>query len=561
MTDELSKLIAGVVADAFGVEAKPVFTRPEEQHGDFATNVALQLAGQVGKPPREIAETIESALAEKGYDVSIAGPGFINIRLKDADLFALALNAFKLPQPLKDQVIVAEYSDPNPFKILHGGHLYTSLVGDAIANILQAAGGEVHRVNFGGDVGLHVAKTMWAIRKEIGTEIDHLPFVITDEEKLNWISNKYIEGNTAYEENPQAKQEIDDLNKQIYEMLDGDELKKGSSQIALYGVWSVCRSISYAGFELLYERLGMVPFEKYYPESKTAGPGLEAVQEGLKNGTFKESDGAIVYDKQAPGLHTRVFVNSAGLPTYETKDLGLALMKWQDYKFDRSIIITGDDIKDYMRVVMSAVGELNEEIYERSLHLRHGQLKLEGGVKMSSRLGNILRADDILDSAFEAAKKGKVSDDSAVVLGAVRYSFLKNRIGGDIIYSPEESVSLEGNSGPYLQYALVRARSILAKIEDIEPSENVDELDQAERSLARAISLYPEAFSDSLADYSPHHIANYLYELAVTFNRFYEQSRVIGHERAPQRAALVRAYEKTLANGLSLLGMPQPEKM
>ena len=180
---------------------------------------------------------------------------------------------------------------------------------------------------------------------------------------------------------------------------------------------------------------------------------------------------------------------------------------------------------------------------------------------MSSRLGNILRADDILNASFEAAKKGKVGDDPDVVLGAVRYSFLKNRIGGDIIYSPEESVSLEGNSGPYLQYALVRARSILSKISDIEPVTEVKELDPAERSLARAVSLYPEAFVLTLNDYSPHHIATYLYDLAVIFNRFYENSRVIGHERAAERAALVRVYERTLKDGLALLGMPQPEKM
>lgn len=557
MTDDLSELIASVVKNAYGVDTKVYFTRPDAQHGDLATNIALNLAGQVGKPAHEIAETIQKSLTEKGYEVSVAGPGFINIHLSDSDIFQTAVQATdSLPQLLKGQVVVAEYSDPNPFKVLHAGHLYTSLVGDVIANVLQAAGGEVHRVNFGGDVGLHVAKTMWAILEELGGYNPDMMHDIPDDQKLDWVSQRYVEGNKAYKEDAEAKAAIDDINKKVYELHDKNDRSSDFAQI----YWTA-RQWSYDGFADLYDRLGMVPFEKYYPESETAKPGLEAVKEGLKQGIFKESDGAIVFDKEAPGMHTRVFITSAGLPTYEAKDLGLALAKWEDYKYDRSIIITGDDIKDYMRVVMAAVGELNEKAYVRTLHLRHGQVKLAGGVKMSSRLGNILRADDILATAFEAAKAGKVGDDPAVVLGAVRYSFLKNRIGGDIIYNPEESISLEGNSGPYLQYALVRARSILAKISDIKPATEVKELDPAERSLARAINLYPEAFALTLNDYSPHHIANYLYELAVTFNRFYENSRVIGHERAAERAALVRAYERTLKEGLALLGMPQPEKM
>ncbi len=171
MTYDLRALTTTIIAETYGIDVSPDFTRTDTQHGDFSTNVAMHLAGKLGKPPREIAQEIADVLLTRGsFEITIAGPGFINIRLGDAEVFAAALQATNLVKPLEGKVIVAEYSDPNPFKVLHAGHLYTSLVGDAVANIIQAAGGEVHRVNFGGDVGLHVAKTMWAILQELGGE-------------------------------------------------------------------------------------------------------------------------------------------------------------------------------------------------------------------------------------------------------------------------------------------------------------------------------------------------------------------------------------------------------
>ncbi len=557
MTYDLRSLTATVVSETFGLDIEPQFVRTKPEHGDFTTNVALQLAATLDQPPRDIAQKIADVLSTRGdFQVSVAGPGFINIRLTDSETFSAALQATELARPLEGQTVVVEYSDPNPFKVLHAGHLYTSLVGDAIANIFEYAGGKVHRVNFGGDVGLHVAKTMWAIIEELGGENPEKLSDLSDEEKLDWVSQRYVQGNDAYQENPDAKQAIVAINKRIYGIHADNDHTSPFAQI----YWT-CRQWSYDGFAVLYDRLGMAPFEKYYPESTTTQLGIDSVRDGLKKNIFHESDGAVVYLGEHKGLHTRVFMNSEGLPTYEAKDLGLSLTKWQDYHFDISVIITGNDIQEYMKVVISAVNEFNSEAAGRTLHLTHGQIKLAGGVKMSSRKGNILKASDILDSAFEAAQSGENVADPDVVLGAVRYSFLRGSIGGDIIYDPRESVSLEGNSGPYLQYALVRARSILRKIEGAMPLSEVAELDDLERSLSRQLSMYPEAFAAALEDHSPHHICNYLYELAVTFNRFYEGSRVIGHERSDLRVALVQAYEKTLAHGLKVLGMPQPERM
>lgn len=557
MTHDLRGLTASIISETYGEELTPEFTRPSAEHGDFSTNVAMQLAGRLNKPPRVIAEQIKQVLDTRtDFEVTIAGPGFINIRLPDSDLYAAALQATDLSKPLRDKIVVAEYSDPNPFKALHAGHLYTTLVGDAISNILGAAGADVKRTNFGGDVGLHVGKAMWGILQNIGGERPDKLNKVPSEKRPEWISQRYVEGSTAYENNDSSKEEIVSINQRIYKLHSENDHDSAFAQI----YWT-CRQWSYDGFEKLYEELQVKPFDKYYPESATTPLGLEMVQKGLKDGVFEESDGAVIFKGEDYGLHTRVFINSNGLPTYEAKDVGLSFTKWNDYKFDQSIIITADEITEYMKVILKAVEQIEPDLAQNTVHLTHGLLKLAGGVKMSSRKGSVLLANDILAAAREASQTSSGKDDPAVVLGAVRYSFLKNRLGGSIIYDPKESVSLEGNSGPYLQYALVRARSILRKASDVQTVSQTDDLDLLERSLTRTISMYPEVFAAALADYSPHHIANYLYELAVTFNRFYEQSRVIDHERSSLRVTLVQNYERTLAHGLSLLGMPLPEKM
>jgi len=556
MKDELEKQIAAACQAEFGVEAKINLTRPEEQFGDYATNAALQLSKQLGKNPREIAETLAVKLRENLHeqisDVLVAGPGFINLKLSDPALVA-SLEA-KPQQSLTDQTVVAEYSDPNPFKVLHAGHLYTSVVGDAIANLLETAGATVHRVNFGGDVGLHVGKTMWAILRELGGENPDKLAAIPEAGRSDWMALAYVQGTRAYEEDEAAKPEITDLNKRVYQLYADNDHDSPFAKI----YWT-CRQWSYDYFDSFYERIG-TKFEKYYPESETAPLGLQTVRDHIDE-VYEESDGAVIFNGEKYGLHTRVFINSGGLPTYEAKDVGLVMKKWQDYEFDQSIVITGNDIIEYMKVVLKSIEQFMPELSARSRHLTHGIVKLAGGTKMSSRKGNILRAADVLTAAAEANKQAKGRDSEQTVLGAVKYAFLKIRTGGDVIYDPVESVSLEGNSGPYLQYAHARARSILRKAGG-EPGKLPDAgLEPGERSLARKISEYSETVDKAVAELMPHHVCSYLYELAQVFNRFYEHNRVIGDDRQDLRLALVGRYAETLRGGLDLLGIVAPEQM
>ncbi len=554
--------ITKIVASLFEIEQAVKLTVSDEQFGDAATNIALQLANKLGMSPREVAEKLQAPVtALDGVEsVSIAGPGFMNIRFEDSYLYSQTKNT--PAQVWANKIVVCEYSDPNPFKVLHAGHLYTTLVGDVIANLFEVAGADVKRVNFGGDVGLHAAKAMWGIMREIGDQDAELALLtIEQNSRPNWVSACYVSGNTAYEDDGAAKAEIIALNKKIYE-LHAQKNKNDLKDNFAKAYW-ICRKWSYDGFEVLYDRLGVHQFDTYYPESVTAGLGLQAARDALALGVLAESDGAVVFKGEEIGLHTRVFINSNGLPTYESKDLGLALKKWQDYNFDHSVMITGNDIVEYMKVVQAVVKTFAPEVAERSQHLTHGMIKLAGGKKMSSRKGNVLLAQEVIDVAEQANLTATGKDDMSVVLGAIKWAFLKNRIGGDIIYDPEESVSIVGNSGPYLQYAHARAKSILRKADafNLKTELGKIEFEDGERTLLRKLSHFTQVINEAVVELAPHSVCTYLYELAQVFNSFYERNHVINDPRQDIRLALVALYQSTLESGLNILGIDAPEQM
>jgi arginyl-tRNA synthetase len=554
MRPQLETSIAEACKKLFQQDVKIELTRPDEQFGDYATNAALQLAGKLGKNPREVAQILAGELKNRAEfgEVEVAGPGFMNITLPDTAL----LQSLSQPQPktLAGQKILVEYSDPNPLKPLHAGHLYTTLIGDMIARLVEHAGAETIRLNYGGDVGLHVGKSMWAIVRHLGGENSEKLADITEADRPAWLGERYVEGNNAYLDNPRAKQEITAVNKRVYELHAANDHDSAFAQI----YWT-CRQWSYEYFTVLYDQLQVVPFDRFIPESEVTPLGVKTVQAQLEAGVYELSDGAVIFDGEKFGLHKRVFINSEGLPTYEAKDVGLSLTKWRDYSFDESIIITAAEQQQYMEVVIKSIEQFAPEPASRTKHLVHGLVKLQGGVKMSSRKGNIVTALEILGSAREAGEMTGTNPSEETILAAVKYAFAKNRIGSDIAYDPKESIALEGNSGPYLQYAHARACSISRKAAAAPKVPAA--LDQGERSLVRKLSEYGDVIVRATEERMPHHICTYLYELSQVFNRFYEKTRVIGDEREPERLFLVQAYAGTLKEGLGLIGIHAPEEM
>lgn len=554
----LSTVIATCVKEQFDISPEVVVTRPDEQFGDFATNVALQLAGKLQKKPRDIAEIIAADLRQDGHiqEVTIAGPGFINIRLKDQEI-AQALQA-ELEKQLTGQEILVEFGDPNPFKAMHLGHLYTTIVGDAISNLLERAGADVKRLSYHGDVGMHVARAMWALLKEDEVKITEVL------QSDTMIGAFYAKGATAYKEDPAAKEAIEKINRQVYELRLNGKLANDDTNGRFETIYKLGFDRSFTAFEAVFAQLG-VHYAKRYLESESTKAGVAYVEQNTGK-VFEKSDGAIIYRGEKVGLHTRVFINSLGLPTYEAKDLGLAELKNNDFPdAAQSIIITANEQSEYFKVMLAALKEIDEELSNKTRHIAHGFLSLTSG-KMSSRqgIGDTQVAANLLQ-AVQAAVSQQFPDapqeaKDAVYLAAAKYTFLKNRIGGDIVFNVEESVALEGNSGPYIQYAHARARSILRKAGEGDAAV-ISELEPSERSLARKISEYPEVLARATDELMPHHICTYLYELAQCFNRFYEHNRVIDDPRQDVRLELILAYADVLKDGLGVLGIAAPEQL
>ena len=554
----MNDIIAGIIKERYGQTIKVEVTRPEPQFGDFATNVALQLAKPLGRNPREIAEEIAASLRDTGnYEkVEVAGPGFINITLSGSVLLALIREE---PRAINmGQDVVLEYSCPNAFKELHTGHLYQTIFGDILARLLLVSGATVHRTSFGGDVGLHVAKCLWGMRQELGGEKPEKLADIPDDafERSRWISRCYVIGATAYEGDEATKNDIDELNKTIYGFHDTNDHDSPLAKI----YWQT-RQWSFDYFDAFYQTIDVVPM-RYIPESSTAPIGLKVVREQLLKGNLKESEGAVVFEgDESKHLHTRVFVTSRGLPTYETKDIGVIWLEKQDYQFDRRYLITGNDQREYMRVVFAAAETFRPELAGTMTHLTNGTVRFADGKKMSSRLGNVTRAVDVLDVVREKVRS-LVSDESnveAVTLGAIKYVFAKYKLGGDIAFDINETVSLAGNSGPYLQYAHARARSVLEKSNAVfaQPAKVLPE----DRALVRKLGEYHEVVAHAAKSLEPHYICNYLFELAQEFNRYYENNRVIGGDLEEHRVSLVALYADTLKAGLAILGIHAPEKL
>ena len=548
MKAELEQKVAKACQELFDAEVAIDLTRPEEQFGDYSTNVALQLSKQLGRNPREIGEALvvklRETLAEQVSEISVAGPGFVNLKLNDPTLIQAA--AQEPAKANEGQEIVIEFGDPNPFKEMHLGHLYTAIAGDTIARLFEVSGARVERVSYHGDVGMHVAKAIWAMRKHLNETQDIAQFFSSD----TVMGRYYAEGAQAFEADQAAAEEIKQVNASVYAR--DDE--------TINNIYDAGRELSFRNFDKIFRSIG-VNFSKRYLESESSELGLEVVRQHTGK-VFEESDGAVVYKGEKVGLHTRVFINSRGLPTYETKDLGLAELKHRDYpNANRSIIITAHEQTEYFKVMLAALAEIDAELAAKTSHLAHGFLSLTTG-KMSSRTGQVLGAAELLEDVLETVSEQFLGSAAKgeVYLAAVKYTFLKNRIGGDIIFDIKESVALEGNSGPYLQYAHARAKSILSKAGG-QSAALAGELQADERSLVRKISEYPEVVDKAVAELMPHHVCSYLYELAQTFNRFYERNRVIDDERQALRLGLVERYAQTLANGLQLLGIAAPDKM
>ncbi len=539
-------------------------------HGDYASNIALALAKQEKSKPldlaKKIADEIEKIKPVEIETISVAGAGYINFTLskdyftqKTVDIISRG-DSFGKNSRLKDEKIIIEYTDPNPFKQFHIGHIMANTIGESLATIIEWSGAEVKRVCYQGDVGLHIAKTMWAMK-----QAKTIPLNATAAEKTEFLGTAYVEGSKSYEDNKEVQAEVKKINKHIFEKTDPEV-----NELYEWG-----RKVSLDHFEEIYAKLG-TKFDQYFFESEMAPIGMFIVEELVGKGILEKSDGAVVFKGEQYGLHTRVFVNSEGLPTYETKELGLHKKKYEWYQFDRSIVVTGNEQNDYFKVLMKVMEFAYSTIANKTRHISHGMLRFSEG-KMSSRSGNIITGESLLaqieevvtekikDRELSSAEKKQIAE--VVGVAAIKYSVLRQAIGKDIIFEFEKSLSFEGDSGPYLQYAATRAGSVLAKAlkEGIETAVKPGAVSRPEKlfDFERKLGRFPEIVERAETDLAPQHIATYLIDLAGSFNNFYAEEQIVlaSDETSAYKVALTEAFRVVMKNGLHLLGIRMPEKM
>lgn len=558
MEKRIRQAIGAALAQAGAGDIIFAVERPSDAvHGDYATNAALVAAKSLGRNPRELADELAHALANAlgaaAERVSVADPGFVNITLaRDAITFAVAEadaqgEAWGTPDSgLRTPVsrVMVEYTDPNPFKEMHIGHLMSNIIGEALARLIENAGATVIRANYQGDIGPHVAKALWGLQKA----------GITEPATAKEIGAAYAEGSRAYEESPEAEAEIDALNQALY----------AGTDHALMELWRKGRAVSLAAFEQLYTILG-THFDYYFFESETAESGLRIVRNGIKRGVFEESEGAVIYRGEKKGLHTLVFITSKGMPTYEAKDIGLAFLKEERVRSDRVLIVTAAEQIGHFRIVLAALGEIAPLLAAKTAHVPHGFLRLASG-KMSSRAGNVITAEELITDIIKKAlvKNADPLIAEQVALGAIKYMILRQSPGSDIIFDAEKSLSLEGDSGPYLQYALVRAKSVLTAASENREARNTTiygSVPNRPYILERVILHFPEVAARAARELAPNLLVNYLTELAGQWNSFYAVERIVGGDHEAHKLMLTRAFANTITNGLALLGISAPEEM
>ncbi|MEZ0208556.1 MAG: arginine--tRNA ligase [Candidatus Paceibacterota bacterium] len=546
----------------------PSFTldQPEDAlHGDYATNIAFPLSKALAKSPKETAELVIDALRAELTDViekiEVAGPGFINFFLKD-DIRTDEAETVAMSDIVnvtgKGKVLV-EYTDPNCFKVFHVGHLMANTIGEATARLYEASGYEVMRVCYPSDIGRNVAMGVWGVMQKESEKPSTQAIL---KEKIEFLGACYAFANTAFETDEKAKEEIIEVNKAIY----------AGSDAKVMEVYAEGRALSLEYFDALYVKLGTT-FDAFIYESEVADPGLAIVKANM--GTiFEESEGAIVYKGEQDGLHTRVFVNSVGLPTYETKDLGnyekkLSLLP----EASALVTITAAEQNDYFKVVNKVEEKIHPELTGKLIHISHGMLRLPTG-KMSSRTGNVIGGEDLLDQVTEkigerikemrVEEKDRAKLASDIAVGAVKFSILKQAPGKDTVFDFEKSLSFEGDSGPYLQYTHARLSALLDKAHEAGIEMESYSIENPERELEQVIIGYTQTLEKAYKDLGPHHIVQHLLRLTRAFNNMYGRVQIVNvddKEKSAYYVMLSQAVKNIVAHGLYTLGIVAPERM
>ena len=608
----ITEAVKTIVEQLYGqpVEEKMVQlqqTRPEFE-GQL-TVVSFPFTKMSHKAPDATAQEIGQQLVERLPEVVSAYnvvKGFLNLSISSQQWIALLQTISENPrfgfQPVTEDspLVMIEYSSPNTNKPLHLGHVRNNLLGWALAQVMEANGNRVVKTNIVNDRGIHICKSMLAWLKwgngetpeSSGKKGDHLIgdyYVAFDKHYREEVKQLVAQGM----DEEQAKQEAP-LIKEAHAML----VKWEQNDPEVRALWRKMNEWVYAGFDETYKALG-VSFDKIYYESETYLEGKEKVEEGLQKGFFyRRPDGSVWADLTSEGLDEKLLLRSDGTSVYMTQDIGTAKLRFQDYPIDKMIYVVGNEQNYHFQVLSILLDKLGFKWGKDLVHFSYGMVELPNG-KMKSREGTVVDADDLIAtmvadarqmSADKVNKLEDITEEEAqeiariVGMGALKYFILKVDARKNMLFNPEESIDFNGNTGPFIQYTYARIRSILRKVEEqgARSKEREDSsetkplscplplapcplaLADKEISLIQKLQGFETAVRQAGTDYNPSCIANYCYDLASEYNRFYHDFSVLHEEDEKKRTiriALSAAVAQVIKNGMGLLGIEVPERM
>ncbi len=591
----LQQAVADALKRLYGMEVAPATVVLQATKKEFAgdyTVVVFPYVKQARKSPEQLANELGAAVKEAVAEVADYNviKGFLNFVVDDSYwvrfVTAEATDAnygLKQAQPDESPVVV-EYSSPNTNKPLHLGHIRNNLLGWSVSELLAANGANVKKVNLVNDRGIHICKSMLAwlrfgngeTPESSGMKGDHL------------VGKYYVEFDKHYKEEIHeltAKgMDEEEAKKQAPLMVEAQQMLKrweeGDKEIR--DLWSKMNGWVYAGFDETYRKMG-VGFDKVYYESNTYLLGKELVQKGLDMGVlFRKEDGSVWCDLTADGLDQKLLLRKDGTSVYMTQDLGTALLRHNDFGAERLIYVVGNEQDYHFKVLKLILGKLGFDWADKVYHLSYGMVELPNG-KMKSREGTVVDADDLIAEMEVTAEEmcrdhGKNDDMSPeqlkelyhmLALGALKYFILKVDPTKNMLFNPAESIDFNGNTGPFIQYTHARIHSIVRKAAEqgVDPAQELSapiELTDKERAVVKCLHDLPSTVASAAANYSPAMVANYAFDLAKSFNSFYQDTPIL-RENDPVlrlfRVKLCALVALSLKNTMHILGIEVPERM
>jgi arginyl-tRNA synthetase len=559
--------------------------------GDF-TLVVFPLLRFSKNTPEKTGETIGNYLIDKFHVVSGFNviKGFLNLEISDGwwveyfKKMASEKSHLENCQVSTPETILVEYSSPNTNKPLHLGHIRNNLLGYSLYRILSATGHRVIKTNIVNDRGIHICKSMLAWQKfgngetpeSSGMKGDHLVgkyYVLFEREYKVQIEKLVQEGMEESEAKNSAS-----LMRGTREML----LKWEAGNNEVVELWKMMNSWVYSGFDETYKKLG-VDFDIIYYESDTYKTGKDLVLSALnENILYRNDDSSIWADLTTDGLDQKLLLRSDGTAVYITQDLGTAVDRFKEYKFDKNIYVVGNEQNYHFHVLKAILKKMGYNWADGLIHFSYGMVELPEG-RMKSREGTVVDADDLIkemqDTAMEVSLElGKLSDFSGeekedvfrkIGLGALKYFILKVDPRKNMTFNPLESIDFNGNTGPFIQYTYARIKSVFRKSEQMGIEIDINALSEAkagakEIELVKLLRKFSETVSIAATGYSPAVIANYCYELSREYNQFYHDFSILGEEDPAIRnfrLILSKVTSEVIYKGMWLLGIEMPERM